>query len=223
MSSPLAIDSDVTLWNVPLSELGAELAHRPLLVLMHGWGATERDLFPVARLLPPEFVIAAIRAPLTRLEGGYQWQPFGSREHPEPEVYARPAQAVLDWLDAVEGEYGQAGTSTSLLGFSQGGAMVSHLFRLEPARFATGVFLSGYVGDFPVDADSVLAARRPPLFWGRGTADPVVPEVAVSIASAFLHDHFVVTERAYPGLGHGISEDELSDIAKFLRANVLDA
>uniref|UniRef100_UPI003F7437F0 hypothetical protein n=1 Tax=Enterococcus faecium TaxID=1352 RepID=UPI003F7437F0 len=55
------IDDDAVLW----SAAPAERAGRPLLVLLHGYGSNERDLFGLVPHLPAEFVFAALRAPLT--------------------------------------------------------------------------------------------------------------------------------------------------------------
>ena len=61
MTNPISIDPAAVLWSAPESER----AGRPLLVLLHGYGADERDLFSLAPHLPSEPVIAALRAPLS--------------------------------------------------------------------------------------------------------------------------------------------------------------
>lgn len=223
MPRTLSIDPSVTRWNVPLVELPDALATRPLVVAMHGFGADERDLVPLGQFLPPEFVIAAVRAPISLINSGYAWQPIGGQEHPTPELFSEPADAVTDWLEVVAAEYGSVGTSTSLLGFSQGAAMVVQLFRQHPQRFAAGVFLSGFVGGFSWESDAALAARKPALFWGRDVSDPIITEASIDVASRFLPQHFSLTQRTYSGIGHGISRDEVDDIAAFLQASVIDS
>lgn len=222
MPSPLIIDPAATRWSVPSSTITEALADRPLLVVLHGLGASERDLLPIAPLLPPDFVVAALRAPISLVQGGYAWQPIGGQERPTPPLFDDPARAVLDWLDALHARHGSSGRSVSLLGFSQGAAMVSHLFRLQPARFRSGVFLSGFAGAFPLDSDRELARLRPPLFWGRGTADPVITGSSITFAEDFLGRHFTLTAHAYSGLGHAISREEIDDVAAFLRDTALD-
>ena len=88
--------------------------------------------------------------------------------------------------------------------------------RLEPTRFAFVVNLSGYAtpGDLPGDAE--LAELRPPVFWGRGTRDDVIPEFARdahdTVAPGALHAQRPV----YQGLTHSVSEQELVDVRTFL-------
>src|SRR5690349_8842275 len=45
----------------------------PLLLMLHGVGANERDLFPLAPELDPRLQILSLRAPLTRGPNSYAW------------------------------------------------------------------------------------------------------------------------------------------------------
>lgn len=223
MPATLHIDEAASIWNVAAEYRARELAVRPLLVLMHGMGSHEFDLRGLFPLLPDAFVCVSVRAPLVFGPGAYAWQPDGGQQHPTPEIFDAPAQAVETWLDSVAHTYGSAGTSTSLLGFSQGAAMVSQLFRRDAGRYAAGVFLSGFLARLEVSGDARLAAAAPPLFWGRDLADPVITPTSIAYAQEFLPQHFAVTERHYTGVGHGISREEVRDISDFLRTNVISA
>jgi len=111
----------------------------------------------------------------------------------------------------------QQPTSIGLLGFSQGGAMTLQLMRHAPERFAFAVQLSGFIASGTHPGDQRLAEVRPPVFWGRGTLDPVIPEAAVARTQAWLPAHSTLTERIYEGLGHSIAQAELAEIVAFLR------
>ena len=78
------------------------------------------------------------------------------------------------------------------------------------------VALSGYAtpGDLP--ADAALRELRPPVFWGRGSADDVIPEPLITHTSLWLPDHSTLSGRVYTGLTHSISEEELGDVHQFL-------
>ena len=62
------IDESAIIWSAPESER----AGRPLLVLLHGYGSHEGDLFGLSPHLPLQPVIASVRAPL-RAGPGYAW------------------------------------------------------------------------------------------------------------------------------------------------------
>ena len=201
------LDPDLVLWST-------ERAERPLLVLLHGYGADERDLFGLAPYLPDAFAVAAVRAPLTLPwpSPGFSWYPIEGLESRDATKTTDAATRLLHWLDAVA----PAPAVVGLLGFSQGAAVALQAMRLEPQRFAFAVNLSGYAspGDLPLDAE--LAERRPPVFWGRGTNDDVIPEYLVTHTVEWLPRHVELSGRVYPGLTHSVSEAELDDVRVFL-------
>jgi len=207
----IEIDADAVQWSAP----ERERAGRPLLVLLHGIGSHEGDLFGLSPHLPLDPVIASLRAPLH--EGnGYAWFERGGAAEAASRIAQADAAArgILRWLDTTDA------TSTGLLGFSQGGAMALQLMRLAPERFAYAVQLSGFVLGPTHAGDAALAARRPPVFWGRGTADPVIPAELIAVTSAWLPAHTTATERIYEDLAHAVSARELGDINDFIRAQL---
>ncbi len=219
-SADLILDDDAVVWSVPRAELSERLAGEPLVIVMHGRGSHENDLAALFPLLPEGVVYASLRAPLSGAPfgmGGWTWFPPGEPANPALDTIDAAGRAVLGWLDRVESAFG-APPATAVLGFSQGGAMSIHLMRLAPYRFAAAVNLSGFAVRGPVAGDEALTARRPPLFWGRDEADPVIAAAGISCTTEVVPELFTVTARLYPGVGHGISPEELADVSAFLRA-----
>lgn len=185
---------------------------RPILVLLHGYGSDEADLFGISAYLPLEPVIASLRAPIP--EGpGFAWFSRFTNVPADPLAgnADAAARAVLDWLAE------QPEAPTGLLGFSQGGALALQVLRLAPERFDYAVTLSGFVVQGRQDGDARLAERRPPVFWGRGTLDEVIPGVSIDRAADWLPAHSALDQRVYEGMGHAISQLELGDISAFIR------
>lgn len=202
------IDENAIMWSAPEHER----ADRPLLVLLHGYGSHEGDLFGLAPHLPLQPVIASLRAPL-RAGPGYAWYDLeGATHESRLEGADAAARGILHWLDGVPA------TSVGLLGFSQGGAMSIQLLRHAPERFAFAVSLAGFVVPGEAPADARLAALAPPVFWGRGTHDAVIPGSFVEATQRWLPHHATLTERIYEGLGHAVSEAELADVLAFMQA-----
>ncbi len=203
------LDPDIVLWS---AEPDAR-AGRPLLVLLHGYGADERDLFGLVPYLPPEFVVAAPRAPLTPPwpAPGHAWYPIDDLNGRDPEHVTAGASRFLEWLDA-----GAHAADVGVLGFSQGAAIALQAMRLEPERFSFAVNLSGYAAPGELPRDRELAELRPPVFWGRGTHDDVIPPALVEHTVEWLPEHSELSGRVYPGLTHSVSEQELADVRVFL-------
>lgn len=209
----LTIDRDAVLWSTP----GAERAGRPLLVLLHGMGSHEGDLFGLSPHLPLNVTVASVRAPIA--DGpGFSWFPRGGYTPGDVsrEVADAAADAVLAWLDAET----DTGAGVGLLGFSQGAMVATQMLRQEPRRFDYAVALSGYVPREEHDGDARLRELPPPVFWGRGGADAVIPSTSVEWSIPWLATHTTLTERVYPGLGHGVAPQELADISAFIAARL---
>lgn len=242
--SEVSIDDEVVLWAVNGSRATAEdaivaLQTQPLLVLMHGFGSFEGDLMGLAPHLPKGFVLAAPRAPLAvppPITNGFAWWPlpFSSQgipiRQPDPEQFSgsgphTAAVAVLDWLDRLDARVREAGDKSglgtiALLGFSQGGCMVTSLLRMRPERFACGVNCSGFVAPGGFTGDAKLAEFRPPMFWGRDEEDPIIDEQRIALTQAWAPEHTDLEARLYSGILHGIGFDELVDIHAFLERHV---
>lgn len=207
------LDDSAVLWS------DGERRGRPLLVLLHGYGSDERDLFGLVPHLPPAFAMAAVRAPLSPPwpSPGYSWYPIEGLDGRSADPTTHAAARLIAWIDA----HTDAET-VGLLGFSQGAAVALQALRLQPERFGFVVNLSGYATPGHLDGDDVLAELRPPVFWGRGTADTVIPAPLVAHTTEWLPGHSDLSGRVYPGLGHSVSAEELRDIHQFLELRLRD-
>jgi phospholipase/carboxylesterase len=157
-------------------------------------------------------VVASVRAPYAEA-GGYAW--FPSRGNPigdpQPRIANDATGAVLAWLDTLP-----PASSTGLLGFSQGGAMVLQLMRRDPGRFDYGVQLAGFVVGDAQPGDEVLARTRPPVFWGRGEHDRVIPRQAIARTQSWMAAHTSQQAVTYRGLGHDVAGREVTDFVAFV-------
>ncbi len=203
------------LWSRPEAERGGT----PLLVIFHGYGADEADLFSLAAQLPAEITVASVRAPL-QAGPGYSWFPLNNDLGYSVASVTATAVHVEKWLDSVRGEH----SSVSLLGFSQGMGIATTLLRHRPADYAAVVGLSGFVVDAAGDPffdDAAVAALKPDIFWGRDQADPVIPETAIEATNTWMHGHVKLTKVLYTGIGHGINAQEIAHVGEFLQYKVL--
>ncbi|MEZ3157262.1 esterase [Microbacterium sp. BWR-S6Y] len=215
MSAHPSLDPSVVRWSVPAAERG----DRPVLVLLHGYGSDEHDLFGLVPFLPEQFVVASVRAPLAPPwpMPGASWYPIEGLDGRDPAAVTRAAQAVLAWVRGAVGAH-----PVGFLGFSQGGAVAVQALRVDPDAVSFVVVLAGYAAGGELPGDEVLAERRPPVFWGRGAADDVIPPALVDQTAQWLPVHSELSGRVYPGLTHSISQDELDDVRAFLDARLAE-
>jgi phospholipase/carboxylesterase len=146
------------------------------LVLFHGRGADENDLFPLLDLLDPErrLIGATPRGPLTLPPGGRHWYVLGGIPTPDPTTFHASYGAASEWLDTFLAEHALDVARLVIGGFSQG-AVMSYclgLGRGRPRPAAITAF-SGFVpavAGFELD----LSPPLPPVAIGHGTHDPVI-------------------------------------------------
>jgi len=206
------INRDAVLW----SESESARGKRPVLVMLHGWSYDETHLYRrITPRLPKELVVASVRARIPEA-GGYAWFPSSGNPigDPQPQVANAATEDVLDWVSGIDAP------SIGLLGFSQGGAMVHQLMRQAPERFAYGVSLAGFVVRDHQPGDTTLARIRPPVYWGRGDNDWVIPDDAVKRTERWLQEHATAEIQVYPGLSHDVAGPEIGDLAAFITDHI---
>jgi phospholipase/carboxylesterase len=147
------------------------------LVLLHGRGADESDLFPLLDMLDPDrrLLGATARGPLSLPPGGAHWYAVRRVGYPDPETFQSTFPQLAGWLDGLLDEHGIAPERTVLGGFSQGSVM-SYALGLGPARPRPAgiIALSGFlptVEGFKLDLER---AEGLPVAIGHGTEDPVI-------------------------------------------------
>jgi phospholipase/carboxylesterase len=146
------------------------------LVLFHGRGADENDLFPVLDALDPErrLVGATPRGPLSLPPGGAHWYVLGGIGTPEATTFDASFAAASEWLDDFLSEHGLGYERLVLGGFSQGGAMTYALGlgsgRPRPAALTVFSSFVPTVEGFELD----LSPPLPPVAIGHGTLDQVI-------------------------------------------------
>ena len=158
------------------------------LVLLHGRGADEHDLFPLLDLLDPERRLLGVtpRGPLSLPPGGRHWYALGGIPTPDSETFLSTAPRLAAFLDALP----VPAERMVLGGFSQGTVM-SWAMSLGPdrPRPAGVVALSGFlprVEGYPLEPGRLAGV---PVVVAHGALDPVIParfgaEAAETLAAA---------------------------------------
>lgn len=141
------------------------------LVLLHGRGADEHDLFPLLDVLDPERRLAGFtpRGPLSLPPGGAHWYIVPRVGFPDPGTFRTSYGALVEWIDALPFERVVVG------GFSQGCVMALAV-ALGAELGRRPVAVCGFSGFVPVVDGWAIDSSRPlpPVALGHGTLDPVI-------------------------------------------------
>jgi phospholipase/carboxylesterase len=147
------------------------------LVLMHGRGTDERDLFPLLDMLDPErrLLGATPRGPLSLPPGGAHWYAVRRVGYPDPETFHSTYPQLAAWLDELLAEHGIPPERTVLGGFSQGSVMAYSLgLGARRPRPAGILALSGFIAEVEGFQLDLGKAEGLPVAIGHGTHDPVI-------------------------------------------------
>jgi phospholipase/carboxylesterase len=196
-----------------------------LLVLFHGRGADERDLFPLLDALDPDRRLLGItpRGPLSLPPGGAHWYAVHDIGYPDPQTFTQTLAVAAGWLDAVVAEAGLGYDRTIVGGFSQGAVMTYALGlgagRPRPAGL---IALSGFVPTVPgfsIDLDQPL----PRAVLGHGALDPVISVEWSRRAFETLRDTGAdVLYHETPAMAHSIDPGLLRELPGWITETVPD-
>jgi phospholipase/carboxylesterase len=196
-----------------------------MLVLIHGRGANERDLLPLADWLDPDGRMVAVlpRGPLRLPPGGAHWYAVRALGYPDPDTFLPTFAALGEWVDATAAEHGVAADRIVVAGFSQG-AVMSYAVGLAAGRPrpAAILALSGFVPTVP-GMDYDLAARAGlPVAIGHGTLDQVIGVEWGRHARDLLEPAGLAVRYRESVMGHSIDPDFIADLRGWLTEVVPD-
>jgi phospholipase/carboxylesterase len=191
------------------------------LVLLHGRGVDENDLFPLLDLLDPDRRLVGFtpRAPLQPPgHTGNHWYVVERVGYPERESFTQTYRLLDSWLAGVAEETGVSPGRTVLGGFSQGTVM-SYAMGLGAGRPRPLAILaqSGFVPTVDGWEPDLTDRADLPVYISHGVSDPVIPVEFAHKARELLEGRVDLTYREHPG-GHTIDPRSFDEISGWLRS-----
>lgn len=193
----------------------------PLLVLLHGYGSNENDLFSFAAELPKELCIIALRAPYGLEPYGHAWYAinFDANQNKWNDVeQARESMAIImNCVNSAQSLYDIDPSKISLLGFSQGCILSIALALNHPEKFKNIIGLSGYIcKEFLNDHQDEKAYKHLNFYCSHGSSDQVIPvewarETPKHLKSLGIKNHY----SEFP-VGHGVAAENFFEFKQWL-------
>ena len=198
----------------------------PLLLLLHGVGSNEEDLFGFAPYLDGRVLVVSARAPVALEYGGYGWfridfTPRGMVA--DVEQGKQSLEMLPGFIDGLVESYGADARRVYLAGFSQGAMMSLALLLTRPEKVAGVVAMSGRLPSQVQEREPDREALQgKPVLVTHGLYDPVLPVGQARAARDYLGALPVdLTYREYP-MAHEVSAESLRDVTGWL-TGALDA
>ena len=214
---------------LPLSFLerpaAADVAEPWLLLLMHGVGSNEADLFGLAPHMPPAFHVVSLRAPNVLSPDSYAWFSFqvdAAGQRTIDEAQERESRFLVgEMLTSATQQLGIPQERVVVGGFSQGGIMSLSLLLTQPEKVhAAMVWHSRLLPQVEGHLAPRDAFEGKALWVSHGTADNVIPLAAAEHMRAFVGKLPIALSGAdFPG-GHEIRPAELQQAVAWLQSLV---
>ena len=194
----------------------------PLLLLLHGYGSNDSDLFSFASELPDEYYVISARAPYDLQYGSYAW--YAINFDADQNKFSDHDQAILSrdlvvrFIEELKIKFPIDSSNITLIGFSQG-SILSYSIALSYPNIVQRVgALSGYLNldinsenyqnnDFSnlkIFASHGIVDQVIPVEWARKT-DPILKSLEINS-----------TYKEYP-IGHGVSPQNFFDLKDWLQ------
>ena len=186
-----------------------EQENPPLLILLHGYGSNEEDLFSFASELPDELLIVSARAPFDMNFGGFAWYAItldaNDEKFSDLDEARQSITKIAEFIDYVKTTYKTDSNNTFLLGFSQG-AILSYALSLNyPNKVNHVIALSGYINEEltpKLFSDLNIATD---YYISHGTVDQVLPVDWARKAPIYLSENNLQNVYSEYPVGHGVA------------------
>lgn len=195
----------------------------PLLLLLHGYGSNEEDLFSFAGELPEEYYVVSARAPFDLSYGSYAWYAinFDADENKFSDIgQARASRDIIaGFIDELVANYAIDAENVTLIGFSQGCILSYAVAVSYPEKVRRVVAMSGYWNpEIAVDDYLENDCTKLRIFASHGTVDQVIPvEWARQSIPALQLLGIKIVFKEYM-VGHGVAPQNFFDFKHWLNA-----
>lgn len=201
-------------------EASSKSAKPPLLLLLHGTGSNEQDLFSFADQLPGKFLVVSVRAPYTIERGSYTWYElrFENGKPISNTIQAEQSRkTLLAFIEQLKGKHDFDASQVYLCGFSQGGIMSYSVALTAPEKIKGIAVMSGRLLD---DVKTKVAPKEQlkklNIFISHGTKDNVLNVQYARDAKAYLQGLSLTPLYKEYLEAHTISREMFADLLKWL-------
>lgn len=200
------------------------LDKNPLLLLLHGYGSNEEDLFSFASELPDHYYVISARAPYPLAAYGNAWYAIdfdaNMNKFSNDDQAIESRDLIVKFIDELLQKYPIDIKDVNLIGFSQG-AILSYSIALSfPEKTNKVVVLSGYFNqNIMKDGYENNDFSNLRFFISHGSVDQVIPVEWARKNPEVLNLLKIKHEYHEYNVGHGVAPQNFYDFKNFLIDN----
>ena len=194
----------------------------PLLIMLHGYGSNEEDLFSFAEELPDELFIISVRAPYPMPPYGnawyaIHWQGSNDGKFSDDNQAVVSREKIVQFLDEVEEQYPVDPCNVTLVGFSQGCILSFAVALSYPEKIKNVIGLSGYINKNIIkEGFQKRDFSNLSVYSSHGTADQVIPLDWARKTKPFLDSLGIENSYSEFPVGHGVAPQNFRELNQWL-------
>lgn len=196
----------------------------PILILLHGYGSNEKDLFSFSNFLPKNINVISPQAPIILQGNNFAWYDINRNEGELKYRFNEVKKAkngLLQFMEEVKAKYNLNSDKVFIGGFSQGAIMSLYLGLTEPDKVKGVIALSGHLyPEVKNEIDFNKLDNLPSIFISHGRNDNVLSFKEAEIGVNFLESQNVNVDAFYYDSRHNISRENLNDMQSWLDGQV---
>jgi len=194
------------------------------ILMLHGFGSNEADLFSLSNYFPNDLYIISARAPYKLDFGGYAWYDiqldmYGNKISNNQQA-EKSLHQLSEFIDIIIEKYNISPENFNLMGFSQGAILSYALSFNYPNKVKNIIGLSGYINEdiMPLNYKNENF-KHLNFFVSHGLYDEIIPIELARKIPEFLQQRKVLYEyNEYP-MGHEINAQCLQDMLDWINKN----
>lgn len=197
----------------------------PLLIMMHGYGSDENDLFSFSSELPEELFIISVRAPYPMQPYGNAWYAINFDENQgkwsDNEQAKQSRDLIAKFIDEAKDAYPVNKNNVTLLGFSQGTILSYAVALTYPEKVKNVIALSGYVNkDILSEGINKKDYSNLDFYCSHGSVDQVIPVAWARQTEPFLTSLKIKHKYSEFPVGHGVAPQNFYELKKWLSTRI---
>lgn len=196
------------------------LAKLSFLILLHGHGSNENDLFSFSSQIPENWIVVSVRAPYKLSENSYRWydvKMVNGKIVINIDEEERSRKKLMQLISEITKKYNVDSRKIIVAGFSQGANMAQSLGLGEPNLVAGFGVLSGrFVEEFSPHISKSTTLKNSKAFISHGSGDTMLPKTFATENITKLKELGIQITYCEDTNGHSISTKQWSEFLKWL-------
>ena len=193
----------------------------PVIIMLHGFGSDENDLFSFASELPEKYAIISLKAPIKMQPYGNAWYNIyfddsqGKFSDDQQAIASR--EIVSKCIDEIIEKYNVDSMNITLLGFSQGTILSFAVALSYPEKVKNVIGLSGYINkEILKEGYENNDFSKLGVYTSHGNVDQVIPVEWARTTEPFLKNLNIDCDYSEFPVGHGVAPQNFDEFKNWL-------